>query len=56
MFFLLLCPMTMEDEGRHHFIRAFNTEASAKEEIERQVAKSDGWYSRLDFIITKEVS
>ncbi len=55
MFFLLLCPMTMEDEGRHHLIRAFDTEAAAKVEIERQVAKSGGWYSRLDFIIAKEV-
>lgn len=56
MFFLLLGPKSHEDEGRHHLIRTFPTEASAKEEIERQVSKSDGWYSRLDFVIAKDIS
>lgn len=55
MYFLLLAPKTQEDGGRYNLIRAFSSEEKALAEIERQVRESDGWYSRLDFVIAKDI-
>lgn len=55
MVFLLLRPSTMEDEGRHHLIRAFPNKAAAEAERDRQVAESKGWYSKGSFSIAEEV-
>lgn len=56
MVYLLLRPSTMEDEGRHHLIAAYRTEEEAIAERDRQVAASQGWYSKGSFSIAKEVA
>lgn len=56
MFYLLLKPSTMEDEGRSHLIGSFPSKEAAIAERDRQVAASEGWYTAGSFAVAQVIA
>ena len=51
MFIVMRLPVLMEDEGRHFYIKSFNTKKEAKEWVERQKAE---YFKPSDYYIVDE--
>ena len=55
MVFILRKPSLMEDEGRYQYYGVFGSARQAEQFIDDIVDKSNNYYSRYNFVITKEI-